>query len=131
MSVKVKMMPNSTATMMMGTGETNAERIEHRVTAHEEGAWVREAATAYHQSATDRDIDAVEIVARHAFHAQAIALARPGGTVVVAGTRGTVAATPDRAGSVRHSACLLPESSARSVSQSCGYSACTTRMRPS
>jgi uncharacterized membrane protein YccC len=34
----------------------------------------REAAAAYHQSATDRDIDSVEIVARHAFHAQAIAL---------------------------------------------------------
>src|SRR6266567_2964432 len=34
----------------------------------------REASTAYHQSATDQDIDAVEIVARHAFHAQAIAL---------------------------------------------------------
>jgi uncharacterized membrane protein YccC len=34
----------------------------------------REASVAYHQSATDRDIDAVEIVARHAFHAQAIAL---------------------------------------------------------
>src|SRR5690348_10097742 len=34
----------------------------------------RVAATAYHQSATDRDIDSVEIVARHAFHAQAIAL---------------------------------------------------------
>jgi uncharacterized membrane protein YccC len=34
----------------------------------------REAATAYHQSAADRDIDSVEIVARHAFHAQAIAL---------------------------------------------------------
>ena len=34
----------------------------------------REAATAYHQSAADQDIDSVEIVARHAFHAQAIAL---------------------------------------------------------
>jgi uncharacterized membrane protein YccC len=34
----------------------------------------REAATAYHQSATDQDIDSLEIVARHAFHAQAIAL---------------------------------------------------------
>jgi len=38
----------------------------------------REASVAYHQSATnhdvDADIDAVEIVARHAFHAQAIAL---------------------------------------------------------
>src|SRR6185437_6085857 len=34
----------------------------------------REAATTYHQSAADRDIDSVEIVARHAFHAQAIAL---------------------------------------------------------
>src|SRR5690348_13247775 len=34
----------------------------------------RLAATAYHQSAADRDIDSVEIVARHAFHAQAIAL---------------------------------------------------------
>jgi len=34
----------------------------------------REAAAAFHQSATDRDIDSVEIVARYAFHAQAIAL---------------------------------------------------------
>jgi uncharacterized membrane protein YccC len=34
----------------------------------------REAAAAYRQSAADRDIDSVEIVARHAFHAQAIAL---------------------------------------------------------
>jgi uncharacterized membrane protein YccC len=34
----------------------------------------REASVVYHQSATDQDIDAVEIVARHAFHAQAIAL---------------------------------------------------------
>jgi uncharacterized membrane protein YccC len=34
----------------------------------------RLAATAYHQSTADRDIDSVEIVARHAFHAQAIAL---------------------------------------------------------
>jgi len=34
----------------------------------------REAAAAYHQSATDRDIDSVEIVARYAFHAQALAL---------------------------------------------------------
>ena len=34
----------------------------------------REAAAAYHQSASDRDIDSVEIVARHAFHAQVIAL---------------------------------------------------------
>ncbi len=33
--------------MLRGDGACNAERIEHRVTAHEEGAWVREAATAY------------------------------------------------------------------------------------
>ena len=34
----------------------------------------REASVAYHRSATDGDIDSVEIVARHAFHAEAIAL---------------------------------------------------------
>ena len=33
--------------VLRGDGACNAERIEHRVTAHEEGAWVREAATAY------------------------------------------------------------------------------------
>ena len=30
-----------------GDGACNAERIEHRVGAHNEGAWVREAANAY------------------------------------------------------------------------------------
>ena len=33
--------------VLRGDGACNAERIEHRVAAHEEGAWVREAATAY------------------------------------------------------------------------------------
>ena len=35
----------------------------------------REASAAYHRSAPDGDYDAVEVIARHAFHAQAIALA--------------------------------------------------------
>src|SRR4051794_665241 len=33
--------------VLRGDGPCNAERIEHRRRAHEEGAWVREAATAY------------------------------------------------------------------------------------
>ena len=39
--------------------------------------------------------------------------------------------TPDCFGSTRHDACFEPVSSAFSVSQSCGYSAWTTRMSPS
>jgi ring-1,2-phenylacetyl-CoA epoxidase subunit PaaA len=34
-------------TVMKGDGPCNRERIRHRVAAHEEGAWVREAAAAY------------------------------------------------------------------------------------
>ncbi len=33
--------------VLRGDGPCNAERIEHRRRAHDEGAWVREAATAY------------------------------------------------------------------------------------
>jgi ring-1,2-phenylacetyl-CoA epoxidase subunit PaaA len=33
--------------VLKGDGPCNAERIAHRVAAHDEGAWVREAATAY------------------------------------------------------------------------------------
>jgi ring-1,2-phenylacetyl-CoA epoxidase subunit PaaA len=33
--------------VLKGDGPCNAQRIERRRTAHEEGAWVREAATAY------------------------------------------------------------------------------------
>jgi ring-1,2-phenylacetyl-CoA epoxidase subunit PaaA len=33
--------------VLRGDGPCNAERIEHRRHAHEEGAWVREAANAY------------------------------------------------------------------------------------
>ena len=33
--------------MIRGNGPCNAERMAHRVRAHEEGAWVREAAAAY------------------------------------------------------------------------------------
>ncbi|WP_432543431.1 1,2-phenylacetyl-CoA epoxidase subunit PaaA [Kineococcus sp. SYSU DK002] len=33
--------------VVRGNGPCNAQRVEHRVRAHEEGAWVREAATAY------------------------------------------------------------------------------------
>jgi ring-1,2-phenylacetyl-CoA epoxidase subunit PaaA len=33
--------------VLRGDGPCNAERIEHRRGAHEEGAWVREAANAY------------------------------------------------------------------------------------
>jgi ring-1,2-phenylacetyl-CoA epoxidase subunit PaaA len=42
--------------VLKGDGACNAERIEHRVRAHDEGAWVREAATAYaaKQAAAER-----------------------------------------------------------------------------
>jgi len=33
--------------VVSGHGPCNAERVEHRRTAHENGAWVREAALAY------------------------------------------------------------------------------------
>ena len=33
--------------VVKGNGPVNAQRIAHRVRAHEEGAWVREAATAH------------------------------------------------------------------------------------
>ncbi len=33
--------------VLKGDGACNAERIRHRVAAHDEGAWVRDAATAY------------------------------------------------------------------------------------
>jgi ring-1,2-phenylacetyl-CoA epoxidase subunit PaaA len=33
--------------VVKGNGPCNAERLAHRVKAHEDGAWVREAATAY------------------------------------------------------------------------------------
>ena len=33
--------------MIKGNGPCNAERMAHRVRAHEDGAWVREAAEAY------------------------------------------------------------------------------------
>jgi ring-1,2-phenylacetyl-CoA epoxidase subunit PaaA len=33
--------------VLKGNGPCNAERMAHRVRAHDEGAWVREAATAY------------------------------------------------------------------------------------
>ena len=38
-----------------GDGPCNAQRVEHRRTAHEEGAWVREAATAYAEKQAARD----------------------------------------------------------------------------
>jgi ring-1,2-phenylacetyl-CoA epoxidase subunit PaaA len=33
--------------VLKGNGPCNAERIEHRRRAHDEGAWVRDAAVAY------------------------------------------------------------------------------------
>ena len=33
--------------VLKGNGPCNAERVEHRRRAHQEGAWVRDAATAY------------------------------------------------------------------------------------
>src|SRR5690606_19167724 len=40
--------------VLSGDGPCNAARIAHRVSAHEEGAWVREAAIAYAGKATAR-----------------------------------------------------------------------------
>jgi ring-1,2-phenylacetyl-CoA epoxidase subunit PaaA len=40
--------------VLKGNGPCNEERIEHRRRAHDEGAWVREAATAYADKARAR-----------------------------------------------------------------------------
>ncbi len=40
--------------VLKGDGPCNAQRLEHRVSAHEEGAWVREAATAYARKQAER-----------------------------------------------------------------------------
>ncbi|GAA4366900.1 1,2-phenylacetyl-CoA epoxidase subunit PaaA [Nocardioides caricicola] len=47
--------------VIKGNGPCNAERMAHRVQAHEDGAWVREAASAYaaKQSAAKRSAEAV------------------------------------------------------------------------
>nr|WP_218566475.1 1,2-phenylacetyl-CoA epoxidase subunit PaaA [Vallicoccus soli] len=42
------------ARVLTGDGPCNAQRLEHRVRAHEDGAWVREAATAYAQKQAAR-----------------------------------------------------------------------------
>jgi ring-1,2-phenylacetyl-CoA epoxidase subunit PaaA len=41
--------------VLKGNGPCNAERIAHRRQAHEDGAWVREAATAYAAKAAARE----------------------------------------------------------------------------
>ena len=41
--------------VLKGDGPCNAERIAHRRRAHDEGAWVREAATAYAAKQATRD----------------------------------------------------------------------------
>jgi ring-1,2-phenylacetyl-CoA epoxidase subunit PaaA len=41
--------------VLRGDGPCNAERIEHRRRAHDEGAWVREAANAYAAKQSDRE----------------------------------------------------------------------------
>jgi ring-1,2-phenylacetyl-CoA epoxidase subunit PaaA len=43
---------------MKGDGPCNRERIANRVTAHDEGAWVREAAAAYAAKHTVRTVGA-------------------------------------------------------------------------
>ena len=45
--------------MLKGDGPCNAERIATRVAAHEEGAWVREAAVAYAAKVAEREQGAV------------------------------------------------------------------------
>ncbi len=40
--------------MIKGNGPCNAERIAHRRAAHEDGAWVRAAATAYARKQSGR-----------------------------------------------------------------------------
>ncbi len=41
--------------VIAGRGPCNADRMAHRVAAHEDGAWVREAASAYAEKQTQRD----------------------------------------------------------------------------
>jgi ring-1,2-phenylacetyl-CoA epoxidase subunit PaaA len=45
--------------VIRGNGPCNKQRLEHRVRAHEEGAWVREAAAAYAEKQQDRTTGAV------------------------------------------------------------------------
>ncbi|REF31605.1 1,2-phenylacetyl-CoA epoxidase subunit PaaA [Calidifontibacter indicus] len=45
--------------VLKGDGPCNEERINHRVQAHEDGAWVREAAVAYHEKQQERQQGAV------------------------------------------------------------------------
>jgi ring-1,2-phenylacetyl-CoA epoxidase subunit PaaA len=46
--------------VLKGDGPCNAQRIAHRVGAHEEGAWVREAAVQYARKQADRATDRAE-----------------------------------------------------------------------
>lgn len=45
--------------VVRGNGPCNAQRLEHRVRAHEDGAWVREAAAAYARKQAEREQGAV------------------------------------------------------------------------
>ncbi|HEY0774371.1 MAG TPA: 1,2-phenylacetyl-CoA epoxidase subunit A, partial [Nocardioidaceae bacterium] len=45
--------------VIKGNGPCNKQRIEHRVRAHEDGAWVREAAAAYARKKQARTTGAV------------------------------------------------------------------------
>ena len=45
--------------MIKGNGPCNAERMAHRRGAHEDGAWVREAANAYADKHARRTAEAV------------------------------------------------------------------------
>jgi ring-1,2-phenylacetyl-CoA epoxidase subunit PaaA len=46
--------------VLKGDGPCNAERLAHRRAAHDEGAWVREAATAYAERVARADRDDAE-----------------------------------------------------------------------
>jgi len=48
--------------VVAGNGPCNDQRMRHRIKAHEDGAWVREAAAAYEQKMTDRTSAAVKHV---------------------------------------------------------------------
>ena len=83
--------------VLRGDGPCNAERIEHRRGAHEEGAWVREAANAYAAKQAVRRPPGARPRERHAYRTVLATLGgvRPGEAWPLAHPRG-LAARPGR-----------------------------------
>jgi ring-1,2-phenylacetyl-CoA epoxidase subunit PaaA len=46
--------------VIKGNGPCNAQRMSHRVRAHEDGAWARDAATAYAQKQAQKQLASTE-----------------------------------------------------------------------